>query len=99
MKKTCLFAFDGIEIEFDWIMMFNFLQQRVKNSITLLLLSSLFRGITSENNGDVFCWKCFHLFQTKKLQSHEQVCQIHDYCDVKMPKESSEILNYTQSQK
>ena len=34
-----------------------------------------------------------------KPQSHEKICKMYDYFDVKIPKESNKISNYTQGQK
>ena len=46
------------------------------------------KGITSKNNGDVYCLNCFHLFQTKsKLQAFEKVWKYQSHYDVKMPNE------------
>ena len=46
-------------------------------------LSALFRGVTSNNNGDFYCLNCFHSFTTKnKLKKHIKVCENYDYCSV-----------------
>ena len=38
-------------------------------------LSRLFRGITSSNNGDLYCLGCLHLFRKdNKLKKHERLC-------------------------
>ena len=56
-------------------------------------LSSLFRGITSNHNGDLYCLNCFHSYSTKnKLGKHEKVCNDHDYCYVEIPSENNKIL-------
>ena len=56
-------------------------------------LSALFRGITSNNNGDFYCLNCFHSYLTKdKLKKHKNVCETHDYCYVEMPKKDNKIL-------
>ena len=58
-------------------------------------MSALFRGITSNHNGDFYCLNCFHLYRTEnKLQMHYNVCKNHDYCFVEMPEEDNEILKY-----
>ena len=60
-------------------------------------LSALFRGITSNNNGDSYC---FHSFRTEnKLKKHKNVCENHDYCYVEMPKEANKILKYNYEEK
>ena len=52
-------------------------------------LSSLLRGITSNNNGN-----CFHSYSTKdKLKKHKDICENHYYCYIEMPKEDNEILD------
>ena len=42
----------------------------------------LFRGITSNNRGDFYCFGCLHSFRTKnKLKNHERLCNNLKYCD------------------
>ena len=63
-------------------------------------LSTLCRGITSNNDGDVYCLNFFHSYKTEnKLTKHEKVCIDHDYCYVKMPNEDNKILNYNYGEK
>ena len=63
-------------------------------------MSALFRGITSNNNGDFHCLKCFCSNRTEnKLKKHKKVCQNHDYCYVEMPEEDNKILKYNQGEK
>ena len=58
-------------------------------------LSTLFRGIRSNNNGDFYCTNYLHLYRTEnKLKKHENVCKNHDYCYVEIPNEDSKILKY-----
>ena len=55
-------------------------------------LSTLFRGITSNNSGNFYCINCFHLFRTKnKLKKHKNVCKNHDYCYIEMSKEYNKL--------
>ena len=43
-------------------------------------LSALLRGITSNNNGDLYCLNCFHSYSTKEeLKKHKNVCENHEY--------------------
>ena len=43
-------------------------------------LSRLFRGITSNNHGDFYCFGCLHLFRTDNaLKKHERLCENNDY--------------------
>ena len=63
-------------------------------------LSSLFRGITSNHNGDFYCLNCFHSCSTKnKLKKHERVYNDHDYCCVEMPNEDNKTLKYNHGEK
>ena len=63
-------------------------------------LSSLFRGITSNHNGDFYCLNCFHSYRTEnKLKKHEKVCNDHDYCYVEMPNEDKKVLKYNHGEK
>ena len=55
--------------------------------------SALFRGITSNNNGDYYCLNCFNSYRTNnKLKRHERLCDKRDYCHVEMPKGDNKIL-------
>ena len=63
-------------------------------------LSALLRGITSKNNGHFYCLDCLHSFRTKsKLESHQNVCENKDFCNVIMPSEEIKILELNQYQK
>ena len=58
-------------------------------------LSALFRGITSNHNGDFYRLNCLHSYRTKeKLKEHEKVCNNHDCCYLKMPNKYEKILKY-----
>ena len=63
-------------------------------------ISALFRGITSNNNGDYYCLNCFHSYRTNNvLKKHERLCNKNEYCHVKMPKEDNKILKYNHGEK
>ena len=63
-------------------------------------LSALLRGISSNNNEDVYCMNSFKLFRTKsKFEIHKKMCENHDYCYVQMPNNENKILEYKDSQK
>ena len=63
-------------------------------------LSRLFRGITSNNNGDFYCLGCLHSFRTEnKLKKHERLCNNHDYCHVEMPTKDNNTLKYNHEEK
>ena len=58
-------------------------------------LPKLFRGITSNHNGDFYCLGRLHSFRIKNmLKKHERLCDKHDYCHVKTPTEANKILKY-----
>ena len=63
-------------------------------------LSALLRGITSKNNGDFYCLNCIHFFRTKtKLESHKNVCEYIEFCNIIMPSEDTKRLEFNQYQK
>ena len=63
-------------------------------------LSGLFKGITSNYYGDSYCLKCFHSHRTQnKLESHEKICENHDYCHVEMPTKDNNIIKYNHGEK
>ena len=63
-------------------------------------LSALFRGITSNHEGDFYCLNCFQSYTTEnKFKKHKKVCENHDYCYVHMPEENNKILKYNQGEK
>ena len=63
-------------------------------------MSTLSRGITSNNNGDLYCLNCFHSYRTvKKLAKHEEVFNDYDYCYAEMSNKGSKILKYNYGEK
>ena len=56
-------------------------------------ISALFRGITSSNNGDFYCFGCY------ALKKHERLCNKHDYFEPVMPSEDKKILQYNSGEK
>ena len=63
-------------------------------------LSALFRGTTSNHNGDFYCLNYFCSFRTENaLKTHKNVCKNHDYCYVEMPKKDNNILKYNSGEK
>ena len=63
-------------------------------------LSGSFRGVTSNNNEDFYCLGCLHPFQTDNaLKKHERLCNNHDYCQVEMPTNDTNILKYNHREK
>ena len=63
-------------------------------------LSGLLRGLTGNNNGDLYCLNYFPAYRTKnKLETHKEICENHDYCLVEMPNEDNKIIKYNQGEK
>ena len=63
-------------------------------------LSRLFRGITSNHDGDFYCLNCLHSFRTDNaLQKHERLCENNDCCCVEMPTKFNKILKYNHGEK
>ena len=61
---------------------------------------ALFRGNTSNRNGDFYCLNCFHSCSTKnKLKKHERVCNAYDYFYVEIPNKDSKILKCNNKEK
>ena len=60
----------------------------------------LFCKIISNNEEDFYCLNCFHSYSTKnRLNKHKDVCENHDYCYIKIPKENLKILKYNHREK
>ena len=63
------------------------------NYLALRSLQALFRGMSSNHNGEFYCLNCCHSYRTEnRLKKHEKVFKNHDYCYVEMPKEHNKIL-------
>ena len=63
-------------------------------------LPALFRGITSNNNGDFYCLNCFCSYRTEsKLKKHKKVSKNDDYCYVEIPEEDNRILKHNHGEK
>ena len=59
-------------------------------------LSRLFRGITSNHDGDF----CLNSFRTDNaLKKHERLCENNDYCSAEMPTKLNKILKYNHGKK
>ena len=57
-------------------------------------LSTLLRGITSKHLGDFYCLNCLYPFRTKnKLESHKNLCENKDFCNLIMPSETLKYFN------
>ena len=63
-------------------------------------LLALLREIVCKYHGDIYCLNCLRLFATEsKLESHKKECENEDSCNVVMPSEDTEILEFNQYQK
>ena len=63
-------------------------------------MSKLFRGITSNHNGDFYCLNCLTSFRTDNaLKKHERLCENNDCCSVEMPTKLNKILKYNRVEK
>ena len=63
-------------------------------------LSRLVRDITSNHDGDYYCWNCFHSYRTEnKFNAHKKVCQNNEYCNIEMPSPNDNLIKYSQGEK
>ena len=63
-------------------------------------LSRLLRSITSNHDGDYYCLNCFHSNRTEnKLNAHKKLCENHDYCNIEMPSNDNNLINYNKGEK
>ena len=67
--------------------------------IAVETLSELLNRITVTHDGDFYCFNCLQLFRTKKVTSHKKVCDNKHFCDVVMPSEDANVLEFNQYQK
>ena len=75
-------------------------REKLWHYLVVKKLSALLTGITSKNNGDFYCLSCLHYFTTKnKLELHKGVCENKDFCNLMMPSEDTQILEFNQYQK
>ena len=63
-------------------------------------ISVFISRITSKNNGDIYCLNCCHSIRTKnKLESHKEVCENKDFCNLIKPSKYTKMLEFNQYQK
>ena len=63
-------------------------------------LSRLFRGITSNHDGDFYCLNCLHSFRTdNSLKKHKRLCDKNEYANVEMPTQFNKTLKYNYGEK
>ena len=59
-------------------------------------ISGLLGGIASTHNGDFCCSNCFHSYRTQnKLKEHEQLCEKHNFCNLKLTDEEHKYISST----
>ena len=67
--------------------------------ITVKILPALLGGKTSKYHGDFCCLNSLHSFATEnKRESHKNVCQNKDFCNVVMTSKDIKILEFNQYQ-
>ena len=60
-------------------------------------LSTLLRVIISKHRGDFHCLSCLHSFRKEtKHKSHESVCKNKVFCEIVLPSETGNILEFNQ---
>ena len=61
--------------------------------LAVINLSALLQGNSSNHEEDFYCLNCFNSYASKnKLKEHEEICNNHDSCCIKMPKWLEKIL-------
>ena len=53
------------------------------------------RNKSSKSQENYYCYECFYSFRCQStLQKHTLLCQDHDYCKIKLPKEAKNIKKH-----
>ena len=69
--------------------------EKLRHYLAVKKLSASLRGITSKHHCDFYCLNCFHSFATeKKLESHKNLCENKDFCNVIYAFEGTKILEF-----
>ena len=72
----------------------------VWHNIAVKKWSALLREKLSEDDGNLFCLNCLHLFRRKsKLEFHKKVCENKDLCNVIITSENNKALEFNKYQK
>ena len=67
---------------------------------TIISLSRLFSGTTSDHVGDFYCLSCLHSFRTDNaLKKHGRLSDNNDCCHVEMPTKDNNKLKYNHEEK
>ena len=68
--------------------------------LTVISLSALLQGKSSNHKEDFYCLNCFNSYTAKnKLKEQEEICNNHDNCHIEMPKWFEKILKYNPGEK
>ena len=68
--------------------------------LAVIDLPPLFKEKLSNHHEYFYCLNCFNSYTTKhKLKEHEEICNNHDSCHIKMPKWVEKILKYNPGEK
>ena len=68
--------------------------------LSVINLSALLQGNSSNHERDFYCLNCFNSYTSKKkLKGHKEICNNHDSCRVQMPKSVEKILKYNPGEK
>ena len=63
-------------------------------------IKRLFRGITTNHDGDFYCLNCLLSFRIDNaLRKHRRLCNNHNYCAPIKPFEGKNILKYNSGEK
>ena len=63
-------------------------------------LPRLFRGVTSNHVGELYCLNCLHSFRTDNaLKKHDRLCDNIDYCSVEVLTKFNKILKHNHGEK
>ena len=63
-------------------------------------LFALFKRISLNHDGDIYCLNCFNSYTTKnKLKEHEEICNNNDSCHIDMSSWAEKSLKYNPGEK
>ena len=75
-------------------------KQNERHYLAVKSLKRLYRGITSNHDGDFCCLNCLHPFRTdNRLKEHERLCESHEPCEPIMPSKGKNIIKYNSGEK
>ena len=101
-NKYVLYIFQKL---FDIAKINNYFNDSKRRKIRLRLsyckkLPALLKGMMPKNYSDFYCLNCLHSFATKnKMESHEKVCIIKNFCRIALQTQKKCILEFDQYMK